>query len=895
MRRSHLFVKGLLLSMMCCAGIVYAGDDARGIFTPAASDLSLKYLRMIFGSVGNALTGTDNLLVGKLFEIFNIGVLSIVGALIGYSVIMAAVSTSQDAQQAFQNKVSPWAVFRVAIGSGLLIPTFNGYSGIQVLVMTVVVQGVGFANYIWSHALGAMGDNGVQMAQVITNNDQDSILDHNRIGYLNEVIGDTKNNKNKELIRYLIESNMCNIAMSDLYQQWRNDHPDCTISSSANQAFTIYGSEDSNNYFQSSSVNYGAKEAAKLFGDKSSDKSCQSDSFYGSYHSNNLPTGVKIEWDTICGSLNTSPNLQNKENVDVQTIYQELDHQIYSQLMSLRMSDQYYQPTENIINQALDLLILKSPEDEKINADKLKKNPWKKNAKDDGWVMAGMHYKDLVTSSSDKSDASSDTLIADGKYRPSIVNRQENGTLITDTDSIEVSIAKKWEQWTNYLKDKGGFDKQYNNIKVNISKEYNDVKKTMTSVGTQQSQQNKGLQKKGDNLLKAVQKIHKAELLYSSINQDAKNRNFAVANFKAAMDGSLSQLLGVKNLTDADLSGYTGLVSSFSSPSGRFDGDPVTAFGKLGQTFITESATYWSDTINTYFSELSGLAWMTFGISTAAATTGAVIEAVGSGFPGGEAVGKVTAAATTSIGQSLAQLNFELQKALMTLFLPLGSALVTILFGCGILLGVYLPFLPYLLFLFGVIGWIIAVIEAMVAAPLVAMGVTHPEGHDLLGKGEQALILLLGVFVRPATMILGLFFAIMLANISVRLVNIAFVYTMTDFLNMSFGDSVPSGDSNVLAAYVMLLGIIMVYTYVILALLNRVYSLIYLIPDRILRWIGGQPDQSATAQMMGKMQQQISGAGGQIAGGASGATQSMNVQAPAAGSMDFKKDKGKLE
>ena len=45
-------------------------------------------------------------------------------------------------------------------------------------------------------------------------------------------------------------------------------------------------------------------------------------------------------------------------------------------------------------------------------------------------------------------------------------------------------------------------------------------------------------------------------------------------------------------------------------------------------------------------------------------------------------------------------------------------------------------------------------------------------------------MILLGVFIRPATMILGLFFAIMLANIAVKLVNIAFLYTMTDFLKM---------------------------------------------------------------------------------------------------------------
>ncbi len=45
-------------------------------------------------------------------------------------------------------------------------------------------------------------------------------------------------------------------------------------------------------------------------------------------------------------------------------------------------------------------------------------------------------------------------------------------------------------------------------------------------------------------------------------------------------------------------------------------------------------------------------------------------------------------------------------------------------FSLGIFLGYYLPLYPYMLFTFGVIGWIIIVIEAMVAAPLVAMGIT---------------------------------------------------------------------------------------------------------------------------------------------------------------------------
>ena len=65
--------------------------------------------------------------------------------------------------------------------------------------------------------------------------------------------------------------------------------------------------------------------------------------------------------------------------------------------------------------------------------------------------------------------------------------------------------------------------------------------------------------------------------------------------------------------------------------------------------------------------------------------------------------------------------------------------------------------MPYLLYIFGAIGWMIGVAESLVAAPLVAMGLTHPEGHDLLGKAEQSLMLMLGIFIQTATMLIGLF------------------------------------------------------------------------------------------------------------------------------------------
>src|SRR6202041_1577984 len=88
---------------------------------------------------------------------------------------------------------------------------------------------------------------------------------------------------------------------------------------------------------------------------------------------------------------------------------------------------------------------------------------------------------------------------------------------------------------------------------------------------------------------------------------------------------------------------------------------------------------------------------------------------------------------------------------------PLFLAAAAAFFAIGVFLGFYMPIYPYMLFTFGVIGWIIIVIEAMVAAPLVAMGITHPENHDFLGRSQQAVMLLLSVFLRPALMVIGLF------------------------------------------------------------------------------------------------------------------------------------------
>ena len=122
------------------------------LFSPVPLDLSMQYLRMIFGTVGNVLIGQGDDLIAQLFGIFNSGLLVFVGGFVSYTVFRSVINTSQDGGMAGgQGKGgNAWTVFRIVLGVSLLVPMYQGYSMAQVTVMWSVKQGVGLADTMWA-------------------------------------------------------------------------------------------------------------------------------------------------------------------------------------------------------------------------------------------------------------------------------------------------------------------------------------------------------------------------------------------------------------------------------------------------------------------------------------------------------------------------------------------------------------------------------------------------------------------------------------------------------------------------------------------------------------------------------------------------------------------------
>lgn len=165
---------------------------------------------------------------------------------------------------------------------------------------------------------------------------------------------------------------------------------------------------------------------------------------------------------------------------------------------------------------------------------------------------------------------------------------------------------------------------------------------------------------------------------------------------------------------------------------------------------------------------------------------------------------------------------------------PLLISWMGVMVAIGFTTAFYLPFLPYLIFTFGTIAWLMAVIEAMVAAPIVALGVTHPEGEGILGKGEAAIMLLMNVFLRPSMMIIGYIAGIMLCYVSVWIINAGF----SNVLSFLQTDAYTSWAG----IYSFFFGIV-VYTTAYLAVAEKSFTLIHILPDQVLRWIGGHAEQ----------------------------------------------------
>lgn len=156
---------------------------------------------------------------------------------------------------------------------------------------------------------------------------------------------------------------------------------------------------------------------------------------------------------------------------------------------------------------------------------------------------------------------------------------------------------------------------------------------------------------------------------------------------------------------------------------------------------------------------------------------------------------------------------------------------------------VFLPSLPYAIFMIAVVGWILGVLQTVIAAPLWAIMHMRPS-QTFVGSDAQGYLLLLALFVRPVLVVIGLFASALVADPVIDYVAKAFfemrgaVVTSTGFF------------PGALVEFFTFAWWLLAFGLVLLPTLYMIFGLPHVLPDQVLNWINaGVHDLGSTHAM----------------------------------------------
>jgi conjugal transfer/type IV secretion protein DotA/TraY len=164
---------------------------------------------------------------------------------------------------------------------------------------------------------------------------------------------------------------------------------------------------------------------------------------------------------------------------------------------------------------------------------------------------------------------------------------------------------------------------------------------------------------------------------------------------------------------------------------------------------------------------------------------------------------------------------------------------VPMLAVAGFTLSFVIPFLPTIIIVSAILGWLVMCVEAIFIAPCWAVMHLTANGDDMVGSGKQGYRLVLSLMLKPVLLVFGIIASIVLLQV------------MGDFIASIFQDTFLSlnEDSPLLILVLSSVFYGLVYGSLIHTVIKRIFNLITEVPDSVLKWItngGNELGQSAS-------------------------------------------------
>lgn len=186
--------------------------------------------------------------------------------------------------------------------------------------------------------------------------------------------------------------------------------------------------------------------------------------------------------------------------------------------------------------------------------------------------------------------------------------------------------------------------------------------------------------------------------------------------------------------------------------------------------------------------------------------------------------------------------------------------------GFGMLMSLYIPMNPFIVWVGACIAWFITIAEALLSVPLWGLAHMDSEGEGLGQRTSHGYLYMLNVLFRPALMVIGF------------LVAGAGIIVLGSFVHNMYGIVIASiqADGSAMGSFTgvaSIVGFIIIYCVLMNSVIHGCFNAIHLIPDQVLAWVGGHGDgghfgrdvAGSTTNAVGGVINRASGAGGRIA------------------------------
>lgn len=168
---------------------------------------------------------------------------------------------------------------------------------------------------------------------------------------------------------------------------------------------------------------------------------------------------------------------------------------------------------------------------------------------------------------------------------------------------------------------------------------------------------------------------------------------------------------------------------------------------------------------------------------------------------------------------------FNIGAALQTLY-PVITLLTSGLWVAGVGLAFVVPSLGFIWWVSAVARWMATVAEAVIASPLMAVFLIHPDGHETAGKSASGFMLILALVMQPALLLLAFLVSMTAMYPISALVNSAYMTMFSGVVGSEFAG---------LASYV---AGILIYTLLMGLAVQTSLGLLNSVPDNVMKYVG---------------------------------------------------------